>query len=52
MMTVDTRRISIDQDTDVVSGICVMPDCIPAVMPMLAAAPQAASEVRSDETSR
>ena len=45
MMAVDTRRISIDQDTDVVSGIYVMPDCIPAVMPMLAAAPQAASEV-------
>ena len=45
MMEVDTRRISIDQDTDVVSGIYVMPDCIPAVMPMLAAAPQAASEV-------
>ena len=34
MVVVDTRRISI-----------VMSDCIPAVMPMLAAAPQAASEV-------
>ena len=45
MLAVDTRRISIDQVTDVVSGIYVMPDCIPAVMPMLAAAPQAASEV-------
>ena len=45
MLAVDTRRISIDQDTDVVSGIYVMPDCIPAVMAMLAAAPQAASEV-------
>ena len=45
MMAVDTRRVSIDQDTDVVRGIYVMPDCIPAVMPMLAAAPQAASEV-------
>ena len=45
MMAVDTRRVSIDQDTDVVSGIYVMPDCIPAVMHMLAAAPQAASEV-------
>ena len=45
MMAVDTRRISIDQDTYVVSGIYVMPDCIPAVMPMLAAVPQAASEV-------
>ena len=45
MVAVDTRRISIAQDTDVVSGIHVMPDCIPAVMPMLAAAPQAASEV-------
>ena len=42
MVAVDTRRISIDQDTN---GIYVMPDCIPAVMPMLAAAPQAASEV-------
>ena len=29
-VAVDTRRISIAQDTDVVSGICVMPDCIPA----------------------
>ena len=44
-MAVDTIRISIAQDTDVVSGIYVMPDCIPAVVPMLAAAPQAASEV-------
>ena len=44
-MAVDTRRISIAQDTDVVSGIYVIPDCIPAVVPMLAAAPQAASEV-------
>ena len=34
MVAVDTRRISIDQDTDVVSGIYVMPDCIPAVIPM------------------
>ena len=45
MVAVDTRRISIAQDPDVVSGIHVMPDCVPAVMPMLAAAPQAASEV-------
>ena len=45
IMAVDTRRISIDKDTDVVSEIYVMPDCIPAVMPMLAVAPQAASEV-------
>ena len=44
-VAVDTRRISIAQDPDVVSGIHVMPDCVPAVMPMLAAAPQAASEV-------
>ena len=44
-MAVDTRRISIAPDTDVVSGIYVMPDCIPAVMPMLAAMPQAASTV-------
>ena len=42
MLAVDTRRISIEQDTDVVSGIYVMPNCIPAVMPMLAAAPHAA----------
>ena len=45
MAAVDTRRISIALDTDVVSGIYVMPDCIPAVMPTLAAVPQAASEV-------
>ena len=45
MVAVDTRRISTAQDPDVVSGIHVMPDCVPAVMPMLAAAPQAASEV-------
>ena len=42
---VDARRISIAPDTDVVSGIYVMPDCIPAVMPMLVAVPQAASTV-------
>ena len=45
MVVVDTRRISIAQDPDVVCGIHVMPDCVPAVMPMLAAAPQDASEV-------
>ena len=45
MVPVDTRRISIAQDPDVVSGIHVMPDCVPAVMPILAAAPQVASEV-------
>ena len=45
MVAVDTRRISIAQDPDVVSGIHVIPDCVPAVMPMLAVAPQAASEV-------
>ena len=45
MLAVDTRRLSIDQVTDVVSGIYVMPDCIQTVMPMLVAAPQAASEV-------
>ena len=45
MVEVDARRISIAQETDVVSGIYVMSDCIPGVMPMLAAAPQAASEV-------
>ena len=50
MVAVDTRRIAIDKDTDVVSGLYVMPDCIPAVMPMLAAAPQAApdSGIRED----
>ena len=30
MVAVDTRRISIAQDPDVVSGIHVMPDCVPA----------------------
>ena len=45
MVAVDTRRISIAQDPDVVSRIHVMPDCVPAVMPILAVAPQAASEV-------
>ena len=45
MVAVDTRPISIAQDPDVVSGIHVMPDCVPAVMPILAAAPRAASEV-------
>ena len=45
MVALDTRRISIDHDTDVVSGIYVMPDCIPAVMAMLVVAPQAASVV-------
>ena len=48
MLAVDTRRISIDQVTDVVSGIYVMPDCIPAVMPMLAGHLGGCS----DETSR
>ena len=45
MVAVDTRRISIVKDLDVVSGIHVMPDCVPTVMPMLAVTPQAASEV-------
>ena len=45
MVALDTRRISIAQDPDIVSGIHVMPECVPAVMPVLAAAPQAASEV-------
>ena len=43
--TVDSRRKSIVPDTDVVSGIYVMPDCIPAVVPKLAAVPQATSTV-------
>ena len=38
MVAVDTRRISIAQDPDVVSGIYVMSDCVSAIMPMLAAA--------------
>ena len=45
MVALNNRRISIAQDPDVVIGIHVMPDCVPAVMPILAAAPQAASEV-------
>ena len=45
MVPVDTTRISITQDPDVVSGIHVMPDCVPAVMHILTAAPQVASEV-------
>ena len=44
-VAVERRRMSIAPDTDVVSGIYVMPDCIPAVMPMLAAVLQAASSV-------
>ena len=43
MVAVDTRRMSIASDTDVVSEIHVMSDCIPTATPMLAAA--AASEV-------
>ena len=43
--TVDYRRKSIVLHTDVVSGIYVMPDCIPTVVPKLAAVPQAASTV-------
>ena len=50
MVAVDTGRISMAQDPDVVSGIHVMPDCVPAAMPMLAAAPQAASEVAQTRT--
>ena len=45
MVAVDIRRMSIAPDTDVFSGIHVMSDCILAVTPMMAAAPQAASEV-------
>ena len=45
MVPVDTGRVSIARDPDV-SGIHVMmPDCVPAVMPILAATPQVASEV-------
>ena len=45
MVALDNRQISIAQDPDVVNGIHVTPDCVPAVMPILAATPQAASEV-------
>ena len=45
LATVDSRQKSIVPDTDVVSGIYVMPDCIPTVVPKLAAMPQAASTV-------
>ena len=41
----DSRRKYIVPDKDVVSGIYVMPDCIPTVVPKLAAVPQAASTV-------
>ena len=44
-MAVDARQVSIALDTDVVSGMHMMSDCIPTVTPQLAAAPQAASEV-------
>ena len=44
-VAVDTRQVYIASDTDIVSEIHVMSDCIPTVTHMLAAAPQAASEV-------
>ena len=44
-VVVDTRQVSIASETDVVSGIHMMSECIPTVTPKLAAAPQAASEV-------
>ena len=42
---VDSRRESIVQDTDVVGGIYVMPDCIPTVVPKSAAVLHAASTI-------
>ena len=42
---VDSRREFIVPDTDVGSGIYVMPDCIPTVVPKSAAVPQATSVV-------
>ena len=45
MVAVDTRQVSIASDTDVVSGIHMMSECIPTVTPKLVAAPQVASEV-------
>ena len=42
---VDSRRKSIVPATDVGGGIYVTPDCIPTVVPKLAAVPQAASTV-------
>ena len=44
-VAVDTRQVSIASDTNVVSGIHMMSECIPTVTPKLAVAPQAASEV-------
>ena len=45
MVALDTRRTSIAQDPDVASGIHVVPDCVPVVMPILAAAlPQEVQE--------
>ena len=45
LAAVDSRRESIVLVTDVVGGIYVMSDCIPTVVPKLAAVPQAASTV-------
>ena len=42
---VDSGRESIGPDPDVCGGICVMPDCIPIVVPKSAAVPLAASVV-------
>ena len=44
-MAVDTRQVSAASDTVVVSGMQMISECFPTVTPMLAAAPQAASEV-------
>ena len=44
-VTVDTRQVPAASDTVVVSGIHIVSECIPTVTPMLAAAPQTASEV-------
>ena len=44
-VAVDTRQVSAASDTVGVSGIYMTSECIPTVMPKLAAAPQAASEI-------
>ena len=44
-VAVDTRQVSAASDTVVVSGIHMMSECFPTVMPKLPATPQAASEV-------
>ena len=45
MVAVDTRQVSASSDTVVFREIHMKSECIPTVVPKLAAAPQAASEV-------